>query len=513
MSQKIFRVLFALVIVAALVIRILPARGNNFYFTTDQGNDAVYVREILERHQLLLKGPETGIENFFAGPFWYYFIGAGYLLFNGHPFGAVFMLIILNVATVAYLMLRIAKNISKPWAILVGAALQFFWWFYDASRYGFNPFPLVSLSILILLFLTNAYCGKRHYFTLAAIPVALAFHTEVAGAVAFLLFYLAVALLMIAKRRINLGNLATGFIILVIFFLPFIFSEISHNFSQTEVLARQLREPSSVLNQRRFDYMTLKFKEMIGESTFAQNTTVGTIIFAFTLIFAFYRQKQLKKTSLFAQYFAILSTVLVIISWLWFSATRGWQTWHTVYVQPIIFLSVLLIFSQLIYASQKHLKIIPLLALVTILFSQLLYFKNLYFQFFKPFEDPSLLVNELAAVDWVYQKSAGLGFYVYTYLPSVEDYNYQYLIWWHGRNTYGYLPCEYSTFPNVPDFFVPGVKHYQQPQKPCSNLRFLIIEPDQNTLSRQTWLDQVQKGTELDKRAKFGSIEVEALIW
>src|SRR5688500_6304605 len=44
----------------------------------------------------------------------------------------------------------------------------------------------------------------------------------------------------------------------------------------------------------------------------------------------------------------------------------------------------------------------------------------------------SFLRNELAAIDLVYKKADGKNFKVYTYMPSVYDFPYQYLFWWHG---------------------------------------------------------------------------------
>ncbi len=109
----------------------------------DAGNDAVHVRELLERGQFPVLGPVTGLDGIYAGPGWFYFIAIGYWLFGGHPFGAVFMMIMLNLLLTAILMRRINHEVSPLAAIVVGAGLQMSWRFYDASRYGFNPFPLV----------------------------------------------------------------------------------------------------------------------------------------------------------------------------------------------------------------------------------------------------------------------------------------------------------------------------------------------------------------------------------
>lgn len=487
-----FKLVSIIILLVGLIIRLIPTQNNNFYFTMDQGNDAVAVREILHRGQILLRGPETGIKGFHHGPLWYYFIAPGYALTDGHPFGAVLMLIILNLATVAFLMYKIAQKVNPATAILVGASLQFFWWFYDASRYGFNPFPLVALSILLILFLIDFKT-----YPPAAVPVGLAFHTETAAAVAFAIFYFSSGVLGIFQKRLKAKTFFLGASILCLFFIPKLISEIQTGFQETKVIAREFKEPSGVFHQTRYRLITKRITP--------QSTAVGIIVLAIVMTLFTTTKPKNRLTS----HFVYLSLALTAISALWFGATTGWQVWHTVYIRPLLFIAVLLMLANIIKAGTKLTKRLTLLLLFAILVSQFLFFALRWHQFAKPTDDPSLLTNELAAVDWVYGESESLGFYVYSYLPSVEDYPYQYLFWWRGTQKYGYVPCEYSTAPGVPDLFVPGQKYYQTPQKTCINLRFLIIEPDTRSNLQKTWLDQTREGTILLKEANFGKIRVE----
>src|SRR3990167_7466678 len=90
-------ILLAGLILFSLLLRIIPILNNNFFFTMDQGRDAVYIREIIERHKLILKGPETSIPGIFAGPGWYYLLAIGYSLSFGHPVGGVLIMIALSL--------------------------------------------------------------------------------------------------------------------------------------------------------------------------------------------------------------------------------------------------------------------------------------------------------------------------------------------------------------------------------------------------------------------------------
>jgi len=98
--------------------------------------------------------------------------------------------------------------------------------------------------------------------------------------------------------------------------------------------------------------------------------------------------------------------------------------------------------------------------------------------------DSSVFKNEISAIDFVYKYANGQNFKVYTYLPSVYDYPYQYLIWWYGDKKFGYLPIEYSYTLNKNDY-ISNKENFSAnkenlSQRKDSNLVFLIKEPNYN---------------------------------
>ena len=125
----------------------------------------------------------------------------------------------------------------------------------------------------------------------------------------------------------------------------------------------------------------------------------------------------------------------------------------------------------MIFSLPKKVSVV-LFALVT--FSQLLVFVPRYIQYFRLSDDPSLLANEIKAIDWVYEKAGEQGFSVYNYLPSVLDYPYQYLFWWYGQKKYGYLPSRragnplyliYEPDPYLPEFQKRWLTEFRSPDK------------------------------------------------
>ncbi|MDO8551103.1 MAG: glycosyltransferase family 39 protein [bacterium] len=493
-----FIIILVQLLLLAFLMRIIPAWDNNFYFTMDQGHDAVWVRELIVRDQILLLGPQTGIEGVFAGPLWFYFIGLGYLLFGGNPFGSVFMLIVLNLSAAGFLAVVLRRRISSFAALFVLVNLIFFWPFYNVSRYGFNPFPLVSLSILTVFLLTFSFEGKSKYYLWAAIPVGLAFHTEVAFAIALALFYLFVGVYLFIKKKISIIKYFLGLLVFLLFFVPHLISEIQTNFSQLSILLKEFFNPNSTVVGLGLNGVIQNYLKTIGEAVFAQNKYVGLFILLITFYFFFKR----KDVNQWAGRFIKLSSFLIIVSAFWFATNRGLQEWHLVAVPVLVFISLLLMLGQIT-------KKIAILIFSVVFISQMFFFWGNYVHYFRPFDDPSLLHNEIGVVDWVYQKAENKGFSVYSYLPSVYDYPYQYLFWWEGTRKYSYVPCEYSSFPGSPSLFVPGKRFYQTPQKECTNIRFLVIEPDKNMSVQNEWLKGVREGTELIEQTKIGGIVIE----
>lgn len=492
-------VIWVLIIVAlGLILRIIPTIGNNFYFTMDIANEATKAREIIFFRLHPLVGQETSIQGFYHGPLWLYMISIGYLIFNFHPFGSLFMLFLLNAATTGILIWQIAKRISPKVAFAIGASLQFFWPYYDTSRFAFSPFPLVSIAFFEILLLVEALQGNRIAFILAAVVSSLPSHFEVASLPPFIALFLAVGIWSLFKKMLTFKYFLIGILALVLTHSARITSEILTGFDQLHAIQKHAAAESSFISSTQFQKFAGKIITIIQEGLVPQSAIVSLIAL---LMISFFLLRQ-KKANSYSRKFYFLTLLLTLFTLLWFSSNTGWHPWHTIYIPPLFFIATLLAISSL----RKKYSII--LYFVLMLFQVPVFVKN-YAYNFRPTDDASLLANELAAVDWTYLESHGKGFFVYSYLPSVYDYPYQYLYWWRGTQKYKFVPCEYTTFPGIPDFFINNFQKYQQPQKPCENIRYLIIEPDENKSNQTLWLAQVRKNTSLEKEAKFGTIRVE----
>ncbi len=459
MSAKAFGVILSIILIFGFLLRIFPLQNNNLFFTADQGRDAVNVREIVERGQIIKKGPVTGINGIHTGPGWYYFLAIGHKLFNGNPVGGVLMVIVLSLLTTLILGLYFRS-------LVLIFSLQFFWFFYDTSRWAFNPFPLVILSIILILLLSKFLVTKsKKFYWLSLIPIFLAYNTEIAGATALLILFLVTGFFVFRKNyKLQLASAFTS----VAFLQP------------------------------NFTNMFSEFLQIIANSTIPQNVILGCLLFA-VIIFCYQKSQD---NNLKRKYFINLTLGLLVISYLFFSWNKGWRDWNTVYLPTLLFTSVFLML-------QSFKKKIVFGVWIIIMIAQIAVFIPRYQEYLKPSDDPGILSNQMQVLNWIYSHNENDGFNVYTQMQTEFDYPYQYLFWWYGKGAYGFVPCQYADFPRITlKLYVPGELNYQSPQLGCNKFRFLIIEDDAHPTSEKEWQALYQKTT-LVEETRIGQIRVE----
>lgn len=437
------KVLFLAILILGFVLHWNAISSNHFYFTVDQGRDAVYVRETLNYKEIFLKGPETTIRGIFTGPLWYYFIAIGYALFNGNPIGGVVMVILLNLFATAVLMMWIGKKLNWIAALITGLLLQIFWPFFVTSLWAFNPFPLTALFIFEILILSEFLGGRKKFIYLGLLPIFLAFNTNLAGFVVMALVYLLTIVWRFRSR-----------------FRAFAFFD------------------GRIFGGLNFGVITPVFIAMVGSTVMPSNTTVGALIFA--VIFLLFLKR--KKVNQDVKNFVFLSILTFVVSFLFFGSNRGWRDWHTNYLPPLLFVSLLLMFFSL----GKRLALVLLVLVATL---QINNFYKSYKNYIGENKDKGILANQLKVMDWIYSHNEENGFHAYVYTDTFYDYNYQYLFSWYGRSKYGFYPCEYANFPvSHKILYVPGWEHYVEPKLGCDKLRFLIIESDTNGEENKDWM-------------------------
>jgi|GEM_PF-4439039 len=482
--------LLATCLVFSLIIRLVPILNNHFYFTIDQGRDAIAVRDILHGHLTLL-GPQTSVEHVYHGVLWYYLLVIPYVVFSGSPFGAVVLMIAVSLATL-FLAYKIGAQWGSGFALLI--ILSIFLPFYETSRYAFNPFLLPILGLAFIFSLTKVRRNFTQYLYLAACAVGLSFHADIMAFIPFATTFFVVSIYLLTKQKKILESLFIAWGIVGLFLLPHFISEVLNGFSQWNALLEYLKSSDASFFEQ-FKVGVEIFVNLIGEVLLPQLPAIGAVIFGITIAVGF----KLKKLNSFVGFLLLLFA----ISFLWFSSNKGLRPWQTVYIGPLLLAS----FAAVISSLQKKWKLLIFVILFGVhaqfTFTRILsYMKNTH--------DAGLLSNQLAAIDWIYKKANGQGFFIYTYVPSIYDYHYQYLIYWRGKNAYGYVPCQYSTYPGTDSSsYIEFKNEYESPEKPCTKQNYLILEPPVAQSLQDQWHSEVSGNTQLLEKTNVGDITIE----
>lgn len=479
----------------ACLIRLIPGLGNHFYFTIDQGRDAVTVRDILHGHFTLL-GPQTSVEHIFHGGLWYYMLVPFYLISGGSPFGGVLLMILISITTLA-LSFRIGKSFAAGFPTLL--LLTIFIPFYETSRYSFNPFFLPLCAMVLVLGLSKVKKNKSLMLYIAACAVGLTFHADLMVFVPFAVFFSVVSSFFLFKKKTTFEDIFLSYVIVFLFVIPHLISEFLTGFSQWKALLHFLGSDDSTFHVtfgEQVLFVGKTFLTLIGEVVFPFIPWLGSAGFFGICVALFIKFKKFHT-------FSWLSFALVFLSFVWFCTNSSMRPWHLVFVGTILLMSLIFELSRLPRTL--------FFAAVTVLFLIQSSFATITIaSYISDQNDEGLLSNQLKTIDWIYGQAGEKGFRVYTYVPSVRDYHYQYLIYWRGLNKFGYLPCEYTTTPGISaSGYIPHVKEYQSPQKPCTDQFFLVMEPAVTQSLQDSWHEQVSQDSTLLSTQRIGEVIIE----
>lgn len=485
-----------LILLAGILFRLLLTAGGNFLFNMDNARDMVDVREMVVLHKPRLTGPTSAIEGLYNGPAWYYLLALPFILSGGDPYASIIMEIILW-AVGGFFLLKLVSRWSNFLILPAGMAWIASDYIVLTNLYAFNPNPVTLLAPLFI-YLLHKYLekGKIIFGISTWFLGGLFFNFEMNFGI-----FTPVIILgsLIITKKFNLIKNKWFFIApcaFIITILPQIFFDLKHNFIMSRALIRHLSENSA-------DSVIIHRIQIIADSffntfsaTLMNHKSFSIIILLFFIPVLFKFIKHRRKDNLF-----LISLIFVSVPFFGYLilpvTVNAWHLGGEMAVSLIL----------ISYLLSKVPKFIGFLLSIFIIYFAFLNIANFFINdFSKPGSDPSLYRNETAAIDYVYKYANGRNFKVYTYLPSVYDYPYQYLFWWYGQKKYGYIPGEYVYSPNKP-VYIPGQAKFQGNKNNLSNLIFLIEEPDRND-TRAGWEGAFVKLKTLDK-IMVGSVQVQ----
>ena len=500
MDRKIL-ISILIILLLGVVFRLILSSNGNFIFNMDNARDMVDVREMVTSGKLRLIGPTSAIAGFYNGPSWYFLLAIPFFISGGDPYASILMEIALW-AIGGFFLLKLVSKWGSPAVVLVGSIWIASNFILLASQYAFNPNPIIFLTP-VLIYLLDRFLQKEEVWIsiLLWLLAGMFLHFEMAAGI-FMPLMIIAATFLLNRKLFKIRSFWIGVIFYVLTLLPQIFFDLKHNFIMTKSILTFLSEAEGkgqVINPlNRFRLIATSFYDTILPTFMNFEVFAKGAILLFFVTWFLQLKKGLKKIDrLF-----LLSSLLIIISFLGFVILPiTVNRWHldAVVVSSVLVAGFLL---KTLLDSGRFGKVVGYLSLVSLILFSLHNIKNYLNDLKLPNMDPANFQNEKASIDYVYGKAEGKNFKVYTYLPSVYDYPYQYLFWWRGLKKYGYVPEDYSYAPGKPQYISGKEKLLPGFNPPSSGLVFLIKQPDQEG-RRHLW-ENTFKGMDLISQEKIG---------
>ncbi len=503
-NRSILLIIFILVI--GLIYRFYLTADGNFLFHIDNARDMVDVREMAVLHKWRLIGPTSGVEGFYNGPAWYYIMLIPFLVSGGDPYSMILLEFFFWFVGGVFLLLLVRK--SGVFGILaIGSVWVASNLIVLSSENSLSTNPVLFLMPLFMWLLHKSLSIRRqinYYWFGVWILAGLFFHLEMAFG-----FFLPLVLLIIYSL-FSPGwwkdwRSWLGIIIWALFLLPQLLFDMRHQWVMLHGVMTYLHSQSPHnfnLLLRLKDLWSVYFMDYSG---LLMNNVFLLWLLSLSYVVSCYlivmkKSYEVNKLFLLSSSFILLSIVVYLI------VPIAVMPWHVLAEMSVV-LILLGLSLDIIYHQMRFGKLLVIVASLIVFYTSaqnmLIYVRGNSGLTL----DPSLLKNELMAIDYAYQHADGQGFKAYVYLPSVIDYPYQYLFWWYGLKKYGYTPEDYAYLPNQPEYISQKTSFNVTNNKPSSNIIILIKEPDRINL-RELWENNFRNDELIDQKV-MGSLILE----
>lgn len=494
-------------LVVGIIYRLYLTLDNNFLFNMDNARDLVDVREIVVLQKLRLIGPTSAIEGFYNGPAWYYLLAISFVFTGGNPYGAILMEIILWAIGGFFLLKLVSKYGTIP-LIFTGTVWIYSNYIVLATLYSFNPNPVTLLTPLFIYLLKKYLETNKLIYSVSTWFLGGLFFNFEMNFGFFIPPIIIAAIIFSGKQNyLKASNFWLGSLFFIATLLPQVLFDLKHQFIMSSSIFRYLSNPEGgqTFNPLiRFLPMAQRFYQVFNPTFLNLEFLTKVVLIIITIVsLKFLQKKEFKKNLPF-----LIALIVILVPFLGYVLIPVTvNSWHLGAEA-----ASLIILSGIALGKIQQWKIFgKWLSLFLCFFLVAYVLVNLKNDLTSPKQksmDVSNFANELAAVDFIYQKSQGKNFKVYIYLPSIIDYPYQYLFWWRGLNKYGYTPKDYAYLPSQPPYISNKEKFIlNNSSLEESGLIFLIKEPDRIKI-RHLWENSF-KHLPLLETNKVGPIEIE----
>lgn len=487
LKEKILTGAFWLILAISGIIRFFQVSNYNTVFTFDQSRDLLDIRVLGTFRDLTVFGPTTSINGLRLGPFYYYLNLPAYWLGHGDPLALVYWNILcFLVAGVAIFWFFRKRNIVLGFlaSIFFLMAPQLF----NITRYFWNANTAAYLSVFYFLSLWN-FLEKKDKKSILILGVSSGMLTQFEAAFGIVCLVFSVIAILLNKRFKKGGYFLLG---MIPWFLPQMALEVKNKFQMTKLFLGIFNGQNQVLGDKLslIQSAGLHLKSIIyffdGQMILPYRWGIYLLILAIVVILINKKQRKIGASFIGFVFFAYIFYVLI-----YHHELKGWyleslRVWYC------------LVVAMALTSFKKYKKLLGTLLVVFFVGNLVLTISDQWkFIGNKLNDDPKNLKNLLSNIDWVYQKTNGVGFRAYNYVPEVYDYPNQYLYWWYGNKKYGYMPEKVSySLTEVPEYFRMSNEFYQGAKTSDGKTIALIYETKASYIG---WLNQFKEYCTVDK--------------
>lgn len=205
-------------------------------FLSDQGRDAIIVRDIATLTHFTAIGAPSSIGQIFLGPFYYYLVAPFLLLFNFNPVGMAFGVAFFTILGLILFYTGIKKEASYLTAIYFAILATFSFVNIELSRFSWNP-NLLPVFCFATLYLYYMYIEKKTIVYSLLFGSFLSLAIQLHHLAVFLILpigFISLQTILTDKGRVKfMRNLFFSIIGFIVFISPLFIFDIRHGFINT----------------------------------------------------------------------------------------------------------------------------------------------------------------------------------------------------------------------------------------------------------------------------------------
>ncbi|OGH14292.1 MAG: hypothetical protein A2687_01550 [Candidatus Levybacteria bacterium RIFCSPHIGHO2_01_FULL_38_26] len=475
--------ILGLLIVLASIPRAIELLNHNYLFGYDQGQFFQDVKKIVIDGNLTLIGTEVGGKGgFFQGPGWYYLLSIPFFITGGDPYGAMILMFLIGVGSVLIAFLLGSKMFDKKTAFTISLLIAISPAVITQSRFIWPPFPISFLSVFLVFSVYQVLHGKEKYLPFLTFILGLMTHFETATAATLLVNLLLFSPILLIKKLVAVRTAFFSMGTLIVTQLPLIFFDLKHDFLNTKGILSLIlsTEKTNARIAEVFDNRWEVFKNNF-YGTFPSGDMLWPLLLLIILggIFMYIRDNRKSFAEKSFVLFLAVSPILLFLIFMKYGSFM-WSWW--ILELPIYYCFLLgIIFG---YSWKKTFLRLPIVVIIFILFGSYIYQTiNFYKNDFNDFGGVHKIKGKIQAIDYIYKDAAGKPFNIMIFTPPVYTYAYDYLLWWHGRKKYNFIP-----------------------EKKKEDAFYLLIEPDPHKpWTYKGWLETVVKTGKVTKTVELPS--------